>query len=129
MGKRIKELVARARVGALTLWYALNDERTPWFARALAAIVLAYALSPLDLIPDFIPVVGLLDDALLIPLGVFVVLRLIPDAVRREAQERARDEDARLPKWRAGGVVVVITWLVLGAAMAVGAWRAWGSPE
>ncbi len=111
-----------ARTGALTLCFALNDTRTPRLVRILCMVVLAYALSPIDLIPDFIPVVGLLDDALLIPLGVVFVLKLIPVEVRRDAADRANADNVRLPKWRAGAVVVVFTWVAFAAAAACNGW-------
>ena len=68
---------------------AARDPRTPWPAKLLAALVVAYALSPVDLIPDFIPILGLLDDLILVPLGIWLVLRLIPDAVMADARLRA----------------------------------------
>jgi chromate transporter len=75
------------------LYLAVRDPRTPWYARAVAAAVVAYALSPLDLIPDFIPVIGYLDDLILVPLGIALALRLIPEPVMRECRERAAASD------------------------------------
>ncbi len=90
----IKELRAKAKalkkeVYALSL--ALQDARVPWYAKGLAFIILAYAVSPVDLIPDFIPVLGLLDDIILIPLGIMLLLRFIPSEVMEDCRSKAQD--------------------------------------
>ena len=73
----------------LVAYFAARDPRTPWLARGLAFLVAAYALSPIDLIPDFIPVLGYLDDLVIVPLGLILVLRLLPDEVKHSAREQA----------------------------------------
>ena len=96
------------------LYYAYRDPRVPWYAKAFIALVVAYAFSPIDLIPDFIPILGYLDDLLLIPLGVGLALRMIPAEVMRESRARAEQALEREPRgfgWIAlagtgGGVVV-----------------------
>ena len=80
------------------LWLAVRDPRSPWYARALAMALAAYALSPIDLIPDVVPVLGYLDDAILLPLGILVVIRLIPPAVLEDCRARA----AAASSWRSG---------------------------
>ncbi len=90
MKARLRSWARAIKTEALTLHYAVRDPRTPWYAKALGAAVIAYALSPIDLIPDFIPVLGHLDDFLLIPAGVWAVRRLIPAHVMNDARERAR---------------------------------------
>jgi uncharacterized membrane protein YkvA (DUF1232 family) len=100
---------------------AARDPRTPWVAKALALLVVAYALSPIDLIPDFIPVLGHLDDLILVPLGIWAVLRLVPPEVMAEARIRA--ETAERPGRSVWGLAIVVT-LWLGAAAL--AWRLWG---
>lgn len=77
----------RAEIRALVMAY--RDPRTPWYARVCTALVLAYALSPIDLIPDFIPVLGYLDDLVLIPLGITLTLRLMPPQVMQDAREKS----------------------------------------
>lgn len=77
----------KSEVVAVSL--AIRDPRTPWTARAMGTIVVAYALSPVDLIPDFIPVLGYLDDAVLLPLGMWLTVRLIPPAILAESRARA----------------------------------------
>jgi len=106
----------------LVAWFAARDPRTPWFARALAFVVAAYALSPVDLIPDFIPVLGLLDDLLLVPLGLWVVLRLVPDVVKADARERAQAM-ANRPASRGMAVAIVMLWLLAAALVVAWLWR------
>src|SRR5580765_8435999 len=103
----------------VALWLAARDPRVPWYAKAVAGAVAAYALSPLDLIPDFIPVLGYLDDLIVVPLGITLVLKLIPDEVMKDCRERALAETAR-PTSRAGAMVVVAIWFVL--AVLLGLW-------
>ena len=96
------------------LYLAYRDPRVPWYAKAVAACVVGYALSPIDLIPDFIPVLGYLDDLVLIPLGIALVLRMIPPAVMDECRERARAELADgKPVSRAAAAVIVAIWVGL----------------
>lgn len=96
----------------LTVYYAARDPRTPLLVRLLALLVAAYALSPIDLIPDFIPVIGYLDDLLLLPLGLWLVVRLTPPEVIAAAREKAAQMTAR-PVSRGAAVVVVALWVVL----------------
>lgn len=96
--------------------FAARDPRTPWPMRLLALVVAAYALSPIDLIPDFIPVIGYLDDLLIVPLGLMWVLRLLPKPVLDDARARAASSLER-PSGKVGLVFVVILW-VAGAAAA-----------
>lgn len=110
---------------ALTVWFAARDPRTPRRCRWLALGVAAYAFSPIDLIPDFIPVLGLLDDLLLVPLGVWLVLRCLPTPVLEAARERARAASQR-PVGHGAAVAIVTLWLVLAALAGWGAWIFWG---
>jgi len=101
------------------LYLAGRDPRTPWLAKAVAAIVVAYALSPIDLIPDFIPVIGYLDDLLIVPLGILLAVRLIPAVLMAEFRDAA-EALARLPPNRTAAAVVVALWL--GALAVCVAW-------
>jgi uncharacterized membrane protein YkvA (DUF1232 family) len=103
------ELVAISR--------AARDPRTPWIARVLALLVVAYAASPIDLIPDFIPVLGLIDDLILLPLGVALILQLIPRDVMTEHRARAVEE-AHVPPSNAGLAIVVGLWVLGLVALA-----------
>jgi uncharacterized membrane protein YkvA (DUF1232 family) len=114
-----KQRVRQLKAEAYALYLAYRDPRVPWYARLLAAVVVGYAFCPIDLIPDFVPVLGYLDDLLLVPLGIWLALKLIPPEVMAEARERARQAMAAgKPVNRAAAVVVVSIWLLL-AALAV----------
>ncbi len=94
------------------LYLALRDPRTPLLAKVLGGAVIAYAISPLDLIPDFIPVIGYLDDIVLVPLGIMLVRRLIPPAVLEDACVRAAAHEERVRSF-AAAVVIVAVWVVV----------------
>ncbi|HEX6143303.1 MAG TPA: YkvA family protein, partial [Geminicoccaceae bacterium] len=96
-----------------------RDPRVPWPAKLLALIVVAYALSPIDLIPDVIPVIGHLDDLILVPLGIALVIRLIPPEVLEEHRRAASTSAA--PGSRLGPVLVILVWLVLTLLLVAGA--------
>jgi uncharacterized membrane protein YkvA (DUF1232 family) len=102
------------KADAHALYLACRDPRTPWYAKLVAALVVAYAFSPIDLIPDFVPVLGYLDDLVLVPLGVLLAVRLIPPVVLAECRDRARAAAGR-PMSRLGAVAIVALWLVLAA--------------
>lgn len=93
------------------VWLAARDPRTPWFAKVLALVVAAYAVSPIDLIPDFIPVIGYLDDLIIVPLGILLVVRLIPPEVMAEHRETAAQATERPVSRLAAGVFIAI-WIV-----------------
>ncbi len=110
---------------ALTVWCIARHPRLPWAVRGLALAVAAYAFSPIDLIPDFIPVLGLLDDLLLVPLGVWAVLKLAPADVAAEARAQAAALADR-PVSRTAAAVIALLWLAAMAALGVWAWRRLG---
>ena len=122
MFERFKRWAAELEAQVVTLWFCRKHPRTPLSAKLFAALVVGYALSPIDLIPDFIPVLGYLDDLLILPLGVYLTLRLIPADVVAEAR---RDADAWLAERHAkprsywGAALIVLIWL----ALAYAAWR------
>ncbi|MCA8927528.1 MAG: DUF1232 domain-containing protein [Alphaproteobacteria bacterium] len=100
------------------LCLAARDPRVPWLAKALVVLALAYALSPIDLIPDFIPVLGQLDDLVLVPAVVLLAVRFIPGPVMADLRaEAARRAGERLPVSRAGLVPVLLLWLALALAI------------
>ena len=102
------------------LYLASKDPRVPWYAKALAVVVAGYALSPIDLIPDFIPVFGYLDDVVLIPLGIWLVIRLIPPDIMAEHWELAAAQKER-PVSRSAAFVILTLWI---ASIAVCGWLA-----
>ena len=102
----------------VALWLAARDPRVPWYAKAAAAAVAAYALSPVDLIPDFIPVVGHLDDLVIVPLGILLAVRLVPAPLMEELRAEAMKRENR-PASRAGVALIVTIWAIAAAIMAV----------
>ena len=115
--ERLKRWAGRLKVETYALYLAYRDPRVPWYARAFAALVVGYAFSPIDLIPDPIPVIGYLDDLILVPLGIALAIRMIPAEVLAECREKAK-ELSKKPVNRVAAVVVVTVWLAL-AALAV----------
>jgi uncharacterized membrane protein YkvA (DUF1232 family) len=117
--QRWKLKVRQLKTETYTLYLAYRDPRVPWYAKLFTAGVVAYALSPIDLIPDFVPVLGYLDDLVLIPLGIKLALKLIPIEVLTECRERAqaasRSEQPR--NWKAA-VVIISIWLLAIALIA-----------
>jgi uncharacterized membrane protein YkvA (DUF1232 family) len=120
-----KERVRALEKETLTLYLSLRHPRVPWYAKALALLVVGYALSPIDLIPDFVPVLGYLDDLILVPLGIMLVIRLIPEEVLAECRHQAKGNIKQAKRlatisaavivaiWIAAGVI--IGWLVIRA--------------
>ena len=115
---RWREQARKLKQDVVAIALAMRDPRVPWYAKALGACIVAYALSPIDLIPDFIPVVGYLDDLVLVPLGLFLLLRLIPAPVMAEHRAAAA-ELAQRPVSYAGAAAVIGIWL---AALALSAY-------
>jgi len=116
--------LAQLRLQLLALWKLFKHPATPRPVKWVAMAVLAYALSPIDLIPDFIPVLGQLDDLLLVPLGLWLAVRLAPPALWQACLAEARAEGPRkLAKWAGGAVLVVAIWVLCAAAMAWWLWR------
>lgn len=107
----LRNWAAAARRDVVALWLAGRDPRVPWHAKAVAGFVAAYALSPIDLIPDFIPVLGYLDDLVIVPLGILLAVRLIPPALMAELRAEALAREGN-PRSRAGAAVVVAAWIV-----------------
>lgn len=112
--ERWREQARNLKQEVYALYFAVRDPRVPWYAKALAACVVAYACSPIDLIPDPIPILGYLDDLVLIPLGVLAVRALIPEAVLEDCRVRARQLDTKPRNWVAAGFILML-WLLLAA--------------
>lgn len=110
--RRLRDRARVLRRDTYALYLAARHPRTPWYARVLAAAVVAYALSPIDLIPDFIPVIGYLDDLIVVPLGIAAVVRLIPADVLADCREQAQMRMERPVSW-VGAAFMVAVWLVV----------------
>jgi uncharacterized membrane protein YkvA (DUF1232 family) len=111
---RIRRWASRLKSETYAVYLAYRDPRTPWYAKVLAALVVSYALSPIDLIPDFIPVLGYLDDLLIVPAGLALAVKLIPGEVMADCRARAEEEGAGdKPVNRAAAAAAVCIWLAL----------------
>ena len=120
--QRLKAKAHEIKKETYTLALAYRHPETPWYAKVFAAVVVAYAFSPIDLVPDFIPILGYLDDILLVPLGIKLALKMIPEEVLADARKRAELEfkDGKPKNWVVGTIIVLIwlvilTWVVLKA--------------
>lgn len=113
-----RDWATRLKRDAVAVYLAATDPRVPWLARLMLAVVAAYALSPIDLIPDFIPVIGYLDDLLLVPVGIWLAVRLVPGPVWRDC--RARAATVTMPRsWGRIAVTAVVAMWIVGAAALV----------
>lgn len=122
---KLKQRARHLKAETLALYLAARDPRTPWFAKLLVAGIVAYAFSPIDLIPDFVPVLGYLDDLLLIPMGIALAIKLIPPSVLAECRARANETlQNGNPVSRVAGAVIVAIWLLLAALCLVWAYEA-----
>jgi len=113
-----KKKAGTLKMQLFALVYAYRDRRTPWYARMWVAVLVAYAFSPVDLIPDFIPVLGYLDDLVLLPLGVVLALKMIPAEVMQESRAKAEKDIAEGGRWFTRlawimAVVIVLIWIGL----------------
>jgi len=123
MGQLIDQMKRRAKqleIESYALYFAYRDPRVPWYARFFTACVVGYAFSPIDLIPDFIPVIGYLDDLILVPLGIKVALSMIPSNVMIECREKAQEIIRQgKPIYRIVAVIIVSIWILLTAVAIV----------
>lgn len=124
MFEKLKQVARRLKAETFALYLAARHPDTPWYAKLLVAAIVAYAFSPIDLIPDFIPIVGYLDDLVLLPLGIALAIKLVPPAVLAECRARAHEVMVNgKPVSRVAGVVVVVVWLALAALCMVWAYE------
>jgi uncharacterized membrane protein YkvA (DUF1232 family) len=116
--KKLKDRAASLKKEIYALTIAARDPRVPWYAKVFLGLVLAYAFSPIDLIPDFIPVLGYLDDLILIPLGITLALKMIPAQVMQDARKQAEEMLLhKKPISRAGAIIIISIWLLILAAV------------
>ena len=121
IGDHLKDWARALKNDVVALYIAGRDPRVPWYVKAAAMAIAAYALSPIDLIPDFIPVLGYLDDLVVVPLGVLLAIRLVPPDLMAEFRREA-DRLGERPASRAGAAMVVALWLLSAAALL---WAFW----
>ena len=125
--ENLKVWANRIKRDGVTLWFAGKHPGTPWYAKALGLFVVAYALSPIDLIPDFILVLGYVDDILLLPALIWLTVKLLPELVLAECRVQAdawMTEKGSKPSSRAGAIMIILLWIALGIA----AWF-WLNPQ
>lgn len=114
--QRFKQKLGDLKIELLAVWFAYRDPRTPWYAKIWAALVAGYAFSPIDLIPDFIPIIGYLDDAIIVPLGLIIAIKLIPKDVMTDTRIKAKDwleQRKQKPTNKTMAVLIVLLWILL----------------
>ena len=109
--RRSSSLFDRLKINAHAVWLAARDHRAPWYARAWGIFIAAYALSPIDLIPDFIPILGLVDDALIIPAGIWIFLKMLPEGLFEE-HRAAAEAAAERPRSKGGMLLILLIWIL-----------------
>ncbi|MGI9175537.1 MAG: YkvA family protein [Rhodothermales bacterium] len=121
---RAKRWARTLRAESVALYLAARDPRTPWYAKALAGAVAAYALSPIDLIPDFVPVLGYLDDLLVLPAGIALAVRLVPKTVMEDARAEAQAWIEENPsRFGIAAYVIVSVWIAVLLVLGVFTWK------
>ncbi len=121
---RLRAWAEAIKRDVVALYIAGRDPRVPWYVKLAAVAVAAYALSPIDLIPDFIPVLGYLDEVIILPVALFLVIKMIPAPLMAEFREEAQRRAER-PTSRAGAVLIVAIWI---AAFVLAVWAFWPTP-
>src|SRR5688572_9028472 len=116
LGARLKDWARAIKRDVVALHIATRDPRVPWYTKAAAVAIAAYALSPIDLIPDFIPILGYLDEVILLPIAIWFGLRLVPAPVIDDARKRAEALDTRKPRLLAGAFLIIGIWIFAAAA-------------
>ncbi|MBD0380978.1 YkvA family protein [Paenibacillus sedimenti] len=116
MVAKLKAWAKNLKRQVFVLYFAYKDARTPWCAKLFSIFVVAYAFSPIDLIPDFIPVLGYLDDLILIPLGVMLTLKMMPKAVIEESRAKAEERmrSGKPKNWFVGSIIIIIWVVIIG---------------
>ena len=116
MWAALKEWASRVRRDTLALWFAVRDQRTPLWLRSFGYLIIAYALSPIDLIPDFLPVIGYLDELILLPAGLWLMIRFMPATLLDECRSRADNwiaQGEQRPRSKLGAAIVIVIWITL----------------
>jgi uncharacterized membrane protein YkvA (DUF1232 family) len=126
--KRWKARVKELKQDVYALYLASRDPRVPWLAKVIIGVVVAYALSPVDLIPDFIPILGYLDDLILVPLGMALAIKMIPEHVWQDCKARsAAALSAKLPSSKKAVIAIIVLWVAAITWLGWLAWRFFGA--
>lgn len=123
---RITSWARSIKGDVVALWFAARDPRVPWYAKAVAASVAAYALSPIDLIPDFVPVLGYLDELVVLPLGIMCAVKLVPAGIMAEHRAAALAAEGE-PKSRTAAMIFIVIWIAATGFLAWLFWRLAGA--
>lgn len=119
---KLKQFAQSMKIQITALYFACKDPAVPKVAKWLGIAVVAYALSPIDIIPDFIPIIGYLDELIILPLGIYLAIKLIPDEVWSDCLAKAEINPIQLPKNRYAAVVIICCWIVFAGGVAYGVW-------
>jgi len=115
---KLKQHAVTLKREVYALFIASRDPRVPWYAKVFMGLILAYALSPIDLIPDFIPVFGYLDDLIIVPLGITLALKMVPAQVMSDARKQVEESPQQgKPIIRAGAIIIIVIWVIIFAAV------------
>lgn len=109
--ERIIQWAKKLKRDLIAIYMAMKNPKTPWYAKVMALVVVGYAFSPIDLIPDFIPILGYLDDALLLPIGIAITIRLIPKEIMAQARKEAENTPMHTGKHPVATAVIICIWL------------------
>jgi uncharacterized membrane protein YkvA (DUF1232 family) len=112
MLQKLKAKAKKLKTEIYALYLAYQDPGTPWYAKILIAVIVAYALSPIDLIPDFIPVLGILDDLILLPIGIYFAIKIIPEPVLTECRQKAQNAKLNKKKNWIAGIIIICLWIL-----------------
>jgi uncharacterized membrane protein YkvA (DUF1232 family) len=121
---KLKAKASALKREVCALYLAARDPRTPWYAKVFVTCVIAYALSPIDLIPDTIPLIGYLDDIILLPLGIYLAMKMIPQPIFTECRVNAESHPERLPRNWIVGTIILALWIGSGLVLLRYFWRA-----
>lgn len=116
MWQALRDWAARIRRDTLALWFAVRDPRTPFWLRSLGFLIIAYALSPIDLIPDFLPVIGYLDELILLPAGLWLMIKFMPSPLLVDCRSRAEEwiaQGQQRPRSKLGAAIVIVIWITV----------------
>lgn len=119
----VKKFAYKMKLQLLALFIASKDPMLPKRVKWLIVAVVAYALSPIDLIPDFVPIIGYLDELLILPVGIYLAVKLIPDEVWRKSLAQAETQPIHLPENRYAAIAIIICWIILAAACGYAFWN------
>ncbi len=118
MISKLRQRAVNLKREVYALYIASRDPRVPWYAKVFMGLILAYALSPIDLIPDFIPVFGYLDDLIIVPLGIALALKMVPAQVMSDARKQVEESPQQgKPIIRAGAIIIIVIWVIIFAAV------------